>query len=454
MKTRNLVLAIAVVLGACSASATFAATTAAQLPDFVYQGKIEQNGVLVDGNFNLTFSLWDSPTGGNQFGSTISESNYPVVDGVFSINLAYPGGFTGTQMYLEVSVGGSVLPRQPIATAPIAQYALNGVPGAQGPAGPQGPAGTPGAQGANGPQGLPGNDGAQGPIGPAGPAGAIGPVGPAGAQGAAGNDGAPGAAGAPGAQGPAGPQGVAGLDGATGPMGPAGPQGLAGNDGAPGAQGPIGLQGVAGLDGATGPMGPAGPAGPAGPQGAAGNDGAPGTAGAPGAQGPAGPQGMAGLDGATGPMGPVGPQGAAGNDGAPGAPGVQGPAGPAGPAGTRVPFFGSSYFPNSDGVYIGMGESAATHAKVAPPMPVSGTIAGLQVRTNSTPGNSPNRYDFTVSVNGTLTTVTCSIGTGQTSCNDSTHSVAISSGDTVSLLQAGVSNPTSTSVTWSYYIQQ
>ena len=163
---------------------------------------------------------------------------------------------------------------------------------------------------------------------------------------------------------------------------------------------------------------------------------------------------MAGLDGATGPMGPVGPQGAAGNDGAPGAPGVQGPAGPAGPAGTRVPFFGSSYFPNSDGVYIGMGESAATHAKVAPPMPVSGTIAGLQVRTNSTPGNSPNRYDFTVSVNGTLTTVTCSIGTGQTSCNDSTHSVAISSGDTVSLLQAGVSNPTSTSVTWSYYIQQ
>ncbi|MFZ1392152.1 MAG: hypothetical protein WAS23_11240, partial [Dokdonella sp.] len=84
MKTRNLAFAIAVAFGTCSAA--IAAPAAQQLPDFVYQGKIEQNGVLVDGNYNLSFSLWDSPTGGIQYGATIGESNYPVVDGVFSIN--------------------------------------------------------------------------------------------------------------------------------------------------------------------------------------------------------------------------------------------------------------------------------------------------------------------------------------------------------------------------------
>ena len=87
MKTRNLAFAIALVLGASVLPAAIAAPREAQLPDFVYQGKIEQNGVLVDGNFNLTFSLWDAPSGGTQYGPTISEPNYPVVDGVFSINL-------------------------------------------------------------------------------------------------------------------------------------------------------------------------------------------------------------------------------------------------------------------------------------------------------------------------------------------------------------------------------
>ena len=97
MKHRNLFLALSLGLGLLSAE-TFAAASAdkaLQIPDFVYQGRLEQNGTAVNGGRDLSFSLWDAPTGGNQIGSTINEPDYPVVRGVFSINLAFTGAFTG-----------------------------------------------------------------------------------------------------------------------------------------------------------------------------------------------------------------------------------------------------------------------------------------------------------------------------------------------------------------------
>lgn len=115
---------------------------AVQIPDFSYQGRLERNGQLVDGSANLVFTLWDAPSGGNQIGSAITENAYPVVGGLFTINLAFPGAFAGEQRYLEVSVDGTVLPRQPVATAPVAQYALTGSPGPQGPAGTTGQSAT------------------------------------------------------------------------------------------------------------------------------------------------------------------------------------------------------------------------------------------------------------------------------------------------------------------------
>src|SRR5690606_22550444 len=178
-----------------------------QLPDFTYQGRLEESGQPATGSYDFRFSLWDALTGGNQVGSTITELNYPVVNGVFTVDLFFPGAFVGEQRYLEVSVNGTVLPRQPVATTPVAQYALNGNEGPAGPAGPQGPAGADGAIGPQGPQGDPGVDGADGAQGPAGPAGPQGPAGADGAMGPQGPQGAPGADGADGAQGPAGPVG-------------------------------------------------------------------------------------------------------------------------------------------------------------------------------------------------------------------------------------------------------
>lgn len=288
---------LAVALGLSIAQAVFAVP---QTPEFNYQGKLEQNGYPANGNYAMTFSLWDAPTGGNQIGTTISEPAWPVVNGLFSINLAFAGAFDNEQSWIEVSINGAVLARQPIATAPVAQFALNGN---VGPAGATGPAGAPGPAGATGPAGAPG------------PAGAAGPAGPTGAQGATGDAGATGPQGAQGATGAAGP---AGPIGDTGPAGAVGPQGATGAQGPAGAVGATGAQGPAGAVGPTGAQGPAGAVGPTGAQGPAGAVGPTGAQGPAGAVGPIGAQGPAG---ATGPVGAAGPAGATG---------AQGPAGPAG----------------------------------------------------------------------------------------------------------------------------
>lgn len=98
-----------------------------QLPDFIYQGRLQQNGAPANGTFDLSFALYDAENGGNQVGPAIDEADYPVDDGLFSISLAFPGAFSGTQLYLQVSVDGvPMLPRQPIATTPVAQFTLSG----------------------------------------------------------------------------------------------------------------------------------------------------------------------------------------------------------------------------------------------------------------------------------------------------------------------------------------
>jgi len=122
-----LVLTAFAALGATAQAAT-------QLPDFVYQGRLTQNGAPANGSFDMTFALFDLAAGGTQVGATISEPGYPVTDGLFSVSLGFPGAFTGTQLYLQVTVNGvPMAPRQAVATAPVAQFSLSGSIG--GPAG-------------------------------------------------------------------------------------------------------------------------------------------------------------------------------------------------------------------------------------------------------------------------------------------------------------------------------
>lgn len=102
------------------------ALAASQSTAFTYQGRLLQNGAPTSGSHNLSFSLWDASSGGNQVGSTISQSNYPVANGVFTIDLDFGVGvFNGQQRWLQVSVDSNTLsPRQPVNSTPVAQYAL------------------------------------------------------------------------------------------------------------------------------------------------------------------------------------------------------------------------------------------------------------------------------------------------------------------------------------------
>ncbi len=239
MRTRSVMMVCCALLGLSSVRAAPLGTA------FGYQGRLREGGQPAAGNYDLRFILFDAESGGSQVGSSVTNTGVVVTDGLFTTVVDFGAGvMDGTARWLEVAVrpagGGAEFtrldPRQPLAAAPYAQYALT-------PAGPQGP---PGPQG---PEGL---------TGPTGPTGATGPQGPIGLTGETGSTGATGAQGPKGDTGDPGPQGMAGAQGPkgdTGTTGPQGPQGLTGPTGATGPQGP------------DGPQGPQGPEGPQGPQG-------------------------------------------------------------------------------------------------------------------------------------------------------------------------------------------
>jgi len=136
-------------------------TAAPQASSFTYHGELSNGSQSANGHFDMDFRLYDAETGGNAIGVPLNADQYAVVDGEFTIDLDFPSAFVGQQRWLEVTIDGEVLtPRQPLGTAPVAQYALGGP---QGPAGPQGP------QGSDGPQGSQGNPGVAGVTGPQGP---------------------------------------------------------------------------------------------------------------------------------------------------------------------------------------------------------------------------------------------------------------------------------------------
>lgn len=123
VRVRPLSIALALVLALLAAPAI----AAPQLPEFTYQGRLSENGAAANGNFDLAFALFDASTGGNQVGATINETAFPVTDGLFSVSLAFPGAFDGTQLWLQVTVDGTpLLPRTAVTATPVSQFALSG----------------------------------------------------------------------------------------------------------------------------------------------------------------------------------------------------------------------------------------------------------------------------------------------------------------------------------------
>jgi hypothetical protein len=90
---------------------------------FTYQGMLKQNGAPVNATLSMTFKLYDALTGGTQVGSSITQ-NVAVQNGLFTVQLDFGTVWTGSDRYLEIAVGSTVLsPRVRITAAPYAAYA-------------------------------------------------------------------------------------------------------------------------------------------------------------------------------------------------------------------------------------------------------------------------------------------------------------------------------------------
>ena len=78
---------------------------------------------LVNGAYTLVFKFYDSPAGGNQTGSAITNSNVTVSSGIASTPVQIdPSTFNGQTVYLGVSVNGGdeLAPRILVSTVPYA----------------------------------------------------------------------------------------------------------------------------------------------------------------------------------------------------------------------------------------------------------------------------------------------------------------------------------------------
>ena len=151
----------------------------AQGTAFTYQGRLTDNDAPANGLYDLRFTVYDAPSGGNAVGSTVGVNDLGVTNGLFTVTLD-PGAnvFTGAARWLNIGVrpGASLgvhtdlTPRQPLTATPYALYALTpaGPQGIQGPKGNPGEVGAAGPTGASGPQGIQGVAGVVGPVGPEG----------------------------------------------------------------------------------------------------------------------------------------------------------------------------------------------------------------------------------------------------------------------------------------------
>lgn len=108
----------------------------AQTTMFTYQGKLTESGNAANGNYDMQFKLFNTPTVGTgaQQGSTIANPLVEVANGNFTVTLDFGSPvFDGTARYLEIGVRPAgnpnphtlLSPRQQITSSPYAIQTIN-----------------------------------------------------------------------------------------------------------------------------------------------------------------------------------------------------------------------------------------------------------------------------------------------------------------------------------------
>ncbi|MEN9674892.1 MAG: hypothetical protein RIS76_788 [Verrucomicrobiota bacterium] len=118
----------------CAALMSLLFVRALALP-FTYQGRLVDGTALANGNYELTFRLFDSLTVGNRVGPELVLTPVEVTNGLFTVALDFGNAaFDGTARWLEMAARPSgtgvalsvFAPRQAITAVPYALHALSG----------------------------------------------------------------------------------------------------------------------------------------------------------------------------------------------------------------------------------------------------------------------------------------------------------------------------------------
>ncbi len=126
MNTLRLIVACAA-LGSLTTIPAFAQGTA-----FTYQGVLSQSGAAVNGSNDLTFTLFNAPSGGATVGTSNVVNDLVMSNGLFAVTLDFgAGAFDGAPRWLQIaarpgaSTGGytNLAPRTSITATPYAIYA-------------------------------------------------------------------------------------------------------------------------------------------------------------------------------------------------------------------------------------------------------------------------------------------------------------------------------------------
>lgn len=99
---------------------------------FTYQGKLEDSGLPADDIYDFEFKLFNAVSAGSQIGSTLSLTDVPVTNGLFTVQLDFGNVFDGNPLFLEINVRNgkttgaytTLTPRQSLTASPYANYAL------------------------------------------------------------------------------------------------------------------------------------------------------------------------------------------------------------------------------------------------------------------------------------------------------------------------------------------
>ncbi len=102
----------------------------AQGTAFSYQGQLTDGTTSANGTYDLTFSLWNAATAGDQQGATLTQTAVGVTNGLFTATLDFGSQFNGQSRWLEIAVRTNgatafttLTERQPVLPTPYAIHA-------------------------------------------------------------------------------------------------------------------------------------------------------------------------------------------------------------------------------------------------------------------------------------------------------------------------------------------